>query len=60
MERLEAITQKYKGEAKLYINVIDKKENITLDLMSTRYFVDPSNDMFKELEMLPEVNYKIT
>jgi len=60
MEKLEEITQKYKGEAKLYINVIDKKENITLDLMSTRYFVDPSNDMIKELETLPEVIYKIT
>src|SRR5690554_3513500 len=32
MERLEAITQKYKGVAKLYINVIDKKENITLEI----------------------------
>lgn len=59
MERLENITQKYQGEAKLYINVIDKKENITLDLMSTKYNIDPSNEMIKELQTLPEVKYQI-
>lgn len=60
MEKLEAITQKYKGEAKLYINVIDKKENITLDLMSTKYNIDPSNDMITELQTLPELTYNIS
>lgn len=60
MEKLEAITQKYKGEAKLYINVIDKKENITLDLMSTRYSVDPSNEMIEALQALPELTYQIS
>ena len=59
MEKLEAITQKYKGEAKLYINVIDSRENITLDLMSKRYTVDPSNEMVKALGQIPEVVYQI-
>ncbi|MCR9017339.1 DNA polymerase III subunit alpha [Aquiflexum gelatinilyticum] len=59
MEKLEAITQKYKGDAKLYINVIDSRENITLDLMSKRYSVDPSNDMIKALGQIPEVVYQI-
>lgn len=59
MEKLEKITAKYKGEAKLYINVIDSKENITLDLMSTKFKVDPSNEMIQELGQLPEVVYQI-
>lgn len=59
MEKLEGITQKYKGEAKLYINIIDNKENITLDLMSKRYTVDPSNEMIKDLGQIPEVVYQI-
>lgn len=59
MEKLEAITQKYKGEAKLFINIIDSKENITLDLMSKRYTVDPSNEMIKDLGQIPEVVYQI-
>jgi len=59
MEKLECITQKYKGDAKLYINVIDSKENITLDLMSTRFTVDPSNEMINDLGQIPEVVYQI-
>ncbi|GGZ28715.1 DNA-directed DNA polymerase [Echinicola pacifica] len=59
MEKLEAITTKYKGEAKLHINVTDIKERIAVDLMSTKYTVDPSHEMIKELETLPEVVYKI-
>ncbi len=59
MEKLEAITQKYKGDAKLYINIIDSRENITLDLMSKRYSVDPSNEMIKDLGQIPEVVYQI-
>jgi DNA polymerase III subunit alpha len=59
MEKLEAITQRYRGDAKLYINIIDSKENITLDLMSKRFTVDPSNEMIKELGRIPEVVYEI-
>ncbi|TVP44060.1 MAG: DNA polymerase III subunit alpha [Mongoliibacter sp.] len=59
MERLEGITKKYKGEAKLYINILDKKENITLDLMSKNYQVDPSNELIEELGHMPEVVYQI-
>ncbi|QDH79278.1 DNA polymerase III subunit alpha [Echinicola soli] len=59
MERLEAITSKYKGEAKLFINVTDVKERIAVDLRSTKFLIDPSQDMIKELEDIPEVQYKI-
>ncbi|SMD43127.1 DNA polymerase-3 subunit alpha [Aquiflexum balticum DSM 16537] len=59
MEKLENITQKYKGEAKLYINIIDSKENITLDLMSKKFTVDPSNEMINDLGQIPEVVYQI-
>jgi DNA polymerase-3 subunit alpha len=59
MVKLEAITQQYKGDAKLYINIIDNKENLTLDLISSRYRVDPSNELIQELDKIPEVAYKI-
>ncbi|MCU0401414.1 MAG: DNA polymerase III subunit alpha, partial [Algoriphagus sp.] len=59
MEKLEAITSKYKGDAKLYIEVNDQKENITLELFSKKYTIDPSADMIKELNQLPEVVYKV-
>jgi DNA polymerase III subunit alpha len=59
MEKLEAITSKYKGDAKLYIEVNDQRENITLELFSKKYTIDPSAEMIQELKQLPEVVYKV-
>jgi len=59
MEKLETITSKYKGDAKLYIDVIDRKENIALELFSKRFAIDPSADMIRELQGLPEVVYRV-
>jgi len=56
---LESITQKYKGEAKLYFNVIDRKENISLELFSKRFLIDPSEELIKELQTIPDIVYKI-
>lgn len=59
MEKLESITAKYKGDAKLYIEVMDQQENISLELFSKKIKVDPSAELIKELKLLPEVAYKI-
>ena len=59
MEKLEIITVKYKGDAKLFIEVLDKQENISLELFSKKIKVDPSADLINELKLLPEVAYKI-
>jgi DNA polymerase-3 subunit alpha len=59
MEKLEIITAKYKGDAKLFIEVLDKQENISLELFSKKIKVDPSADLINELKLLPEVAYKI-
>jgi DNA polymerase-3 subunit alpha len=59
MEKLESITAKYKGDAKLYIEVLDRQENISLELFSKKIKVDPSAELIKELKLLPEVAYKI-
>ncbi|MDX5340042.1 MAG: DNA polymerase III subunit alpha, partial [Cyclobacteriaceae bacterium] len=59
MEKLEKISEKYKGDAKLYIDVIDKKENIRLELFSKKYTIDPSAELIRELKTLPEIIYKV-
>lgn len=59
MEKLEAITAKYKGDAKLYIDVIDRKENITLELFSKKFSIDPRAEMIEELNEIPEIIYKV-
>lgn len=59
MEKLERITAKYKGEAKLFIDVVDRRENIALELFSKKYTIDPSAEMIQELKGIPEVIYKV-
>mgnify|MGYP005748778049 CR=1 FL=1 len=59
MEKLEKISEKYKGDAKLYIDVIDKKENIRLELFSKKFTIDPSADLIRELKTIPEIIYKV-
>ncbi len=59
MEKLEAITEKYKGDAKLYFDVVDRRENIALELFSKKFSIDPSAEMIKELKEIPEVVYKV-
>ena len=59
MEKLETLTSKYKGEAKLYIEVVDQQENISLELFSKKIKIDPSAELIKQLKLMPEVAYKI-
>lgn len=59
MEKLESITEKYKGDAKLYFDVVDRKENIALELFSKKFSIDPSAEMINELKEIPEVIYKV-
>jgi DNA polymerase-3 subunit alpha len=59
MEKLETISTKYKGDAKLYIEVIEQTEKISLELFSKNYTIDPSTEMIRELNLLPEVFYKV-
>ncbi|MBN3520516.1 DNA polymerase III subunit alpha [Algoriphagus lutimaris] len=59
MEKLESITEKYKGDAKLYFDVVDRKENISLELFSKKFSIDPSAEMINELKEIPEVVYKV-
>lgn len=59
MDKLHKITEKHKGDAKLYFDVIDRKENIALELFSKKFSIDPNSEMIKELKEIPEVMYKV-
>lgn len=59
MEKLQTITEKYKGQAKLYFDVVDRKENITLELFAKKFSIDPSAEMIQELQEIPEIIYKV-
>ncbi|MDN3205135.1 DNA polymerase III subunit alpha [Algoriphagus sediminis] len=59
MEDLHSLTSQNPGKAKLYFEVIDKKENISLQLFSKTVNIDPTSSFIKVLDEIPEINYKI-
>lgn len=59
MEDLHALTTGNSGKAKLYFDVIDRKENITLQLFSKNITVDANSKFIKILDEIPEIVYKI-
>ena len=59
MEDLHALTTSNSGKAKLYFDVIDRKENITLQLFSKNITVDANSKFIKILDEIPEIVYKI-
>ncbi|MFC3879219.1 DNA polymerase III subunit alpha [Algoriphagus namhaensis] len=59
MEDLHALTTGNSGKAKLYFDVIDRKENITLQLFSKNITVDANSKFIKILDEIPEIEYKI-
>jgi DNA polymerase-3 subunit alpha len=53
------LSKKNPGKCKLKINVLDEHENISVDLQSTKYMIDPSNELLKELDRMEDVRYQI-
>lgn len=58
VDHLEHICKKHKGECTLNVKVIDKVENSTVDLLSRKYKVNPSNDMIAILDK-NNIRYKV-
>ena len=61
IDSLEQIMTKHPGNGVLKINVAGQYENreITLDMISRKQTVDPSDELVKELEALDQVDYRV-
>ena len=57
--KLEHLCQNYPGECTLQMIIVDEKNKLSVETMSRKYKVKPSNDLFKEMDQLSEVNYKV-
>ncbi|HEY0653187.1 MAG TPA: DNA polymerase III subunit alpha [Chryseosolibacter sp.] len=53
--KIEDLCQNFTGGAPLYLKLRDETENISLELMSRKFRVNPVNDMVKEMKKLAEV-----
>jgi DNA polymerase III subunit alpha len=56
--KIEDVCQEYKGNTPLFLKVRDDQENISLELMSRTFRVNPINEMVKEMKKVAEVEVR--
>jgi DNA polymerase-3 subunit alpha len=56
--KIEDVCQEFSGSTPLYLKVKDDQENISLELMSRKFRVNPINDMVKEMKKVAEVEVR--
>ena len=59
IEEMESLCQQFKGECSFQMNLVDPTEDITVELMSRKYKINPNNELLDRIKKIPEVNYKI-
>lgn len=60
VSQIEEIMAQHPGNCSLKVNLVEESENISVDLMSRKFLVSPNDELLKSLEMIPEINYKVT
>lgn len=58
VDNLEKVIAKNSGKHELKVAVFEPKENISFEMFSRKYKIDPSNDFLKELERM-ELEYSL-
>ncbi|MEL7002601.1 MAG: OB-fold nucleic acid binding domain-containing protein, partial [Bacteroidota bacterium] len=59
INKIESICSQYKGDCSLRMNLVDTSENISVEMMSRKFTVNPTNEMIKEIKTIPEINCKV-
>ncbi len=59
IRQIEAILQRNPGNCSLKFNLFDESESITVDLLSRKFRVSPSNDLIQALEEIPTIEFRV-
>ncbi len=59
IEQVETILQRNPGNCSLKLHLYDESENITVELLSRRYMVSPTNELIQALEEIPEIEFRV-
>jgi len=57
--RIENVCQEFTGSTPLYLKVRDEQENISLELLSRKFRVNPINDMVSKMKKTGEVEVEV-
>jgi DNA polymerase III subunit alpha len=47
------------GKCAFKVNLVDEKENISVDLLSRKFMVEPNNELLASLNDIPDVQFKV-
>ncbi|TRX55956.1 DNA polymerase III subunit alpha [Fulvivirga sp. M361] len=59
IEQIETLCTEFKGECSFHLNLVDMEEKMSVELMSRKYKVNPSNELMSKIKLIPEVNCEI-
>lgn len=59
ISKIEGVCQEFSGNTPLYMKIFDEGENITLDVLSRRFRVNPINDMVKKMEKAGDIDVEV-
>ncbi len=57
--KIEDVCHEFSGSTPLFLKVKDEQENISLELMSRKFRVNPINDMVKKMKKVAEVEIRM-
>jgi DNA polymerase-3 subunit alpha len=55
IEEIESICNDFNGNTPLYVSLKDEEESITLEMLSRKIRIKPTNDLVKRMKKIPEV-----
>jgi DNA polymerase-3 subunit alpha len=59
INHIEQLLVKNPGKCAFKVNLVDEKENISVDLLSRKFMVDPNNELLESLNDIPDVQFKV-
>ncbi len=59
IEKLNSLVNKHAGKGSLIFNIQDENDNVKVDLFSRKIRLGMDSELFKELERIPGMDYKV-
>jgi DNA polymerase III subunit alpha len=60
INHIEQLLVSNPGKCSFKVNLVDEKENISVDLLSRRFMVNPNDELLASLNDIPDVQFKVT
>ena len=59
VEDLEKVSTEFHGKMPLKINIIDRERNFSVEMLSRKFNIDPSNEFLEKVERIAELDCKL-